>query len=228
MAALRINVLGAGGKVGREVLAQIAADARFALAEAIGGRDGAALAAARLSGDVLVDFSTPAAVMALLDRLDGNPLALVIGTTGFSPEQMTRLCAESARRPLLIGANFTLGFEVFRSACLALAAALPEAELTVAETYNAAKKPAASGTTQGLVGELATPQRAVATEINRIGDTPGITTLRLGLGVADISLSLAVHSRAAYAAGALAAARWLAGRASGLYRPADIAPPRLP
>lgn len=216
---MRVAVLGATGKVGREVLAQIAASPDLTLAEtpARGG-----IAEVGFDADVLVDFSSPVAVMALLDRLVGNPLPLVVGTTGFTPEQAARLATEGAHRPILIGANFTLGFEAFRSACIALAEALPIAALTVAETYNAAKKPIASGTTQALVAQLATPERAVATEINRIGDTPGITTLHLNLGVAEIALSLTVDSRAAYAAGALSAARWLSRRGAGLYSPTDI------
>ncbi|MFP1642979.1 dihydrodipicolinate reductase C-terminal domain-containing protein [Pontitalea aquivivens] len=219
---MRVAVLGAGGKVGREVVAQVGAGTDLTLAEAISGRDGAALAAAGFAADVLVDFSTPVAVMDLLDRLAGNPLPLVIGTTGFAPDQAARLRAEGARRPILIGANFTLGFEAFRRAGMMLAATLPGAGLTVAETYNAQKKPAASGTTQGLVADLSADGRAVGTEIHRIGDTPGINTLRFDLGVAEISLTLTVASRAAYAAGALAAARWLVGQPNGAYAPADI------
>lgn len=215
---MRVAVLGAGGKVGREVVAQIAAADDLTLAKALFGQANEA----GLQADVLVDFSAPAAVMDLLDRLAGKPLPLVIGTTGFSADQAARLRAEGAHRPILIGANFTLGFEAFRRAGLTLAAALPGAGLTVAETYNAQKKPAASGTTLGLVADLSAGGRDVATEIHRIGDTPGITTLRLDLGVAEIALTLTVASRAAYAAGALAAARWLMGQPNGTYAPADI------
>lgn len=221
---MRVLVLGSGGKVGREVIAQIEAASDMVLAGAITGHDGAALDCHPLRGDVLVDFSSPAAVMQLLDRVSGNPLPLVIGTTGFTPDQTARLRAEGTARPILVAANFTLGFGAFRAALLGLAQALPDAGLTLAETYNAAKKPAASGTTQALGRDL-TAIRDGATpeiEINRIGDTPGITALRLDLGVAEIALSLTVHSRAAYAAGALQAARWLIGQNKGFYSPADM------
>lgn len=219
---MRISVLGAGGKVGRELVAQITAAGDLSLAESISGHDGTALAAATLDADVLVDFSSPGATMDLLDKLTASALPLVIGTTGFSPDQAARLRAEGAHRPIVVGANFTLGFEVFRRCGLLLASELPDAELTVGETYNAAKKPIASGTTQGLIADLAAEGRPVALQINRLGDTPGINTLRLDLGVAEISLTLTVASRAAYAAGALAAARWLCTQPKGAYAPADI------
>ena len=219
---MRVAVLGAGGKVGRELVAQITAARDLSLAGAISGRTGTTLAAAGFDADVLVDFSSPCATMDLLDALAGCPLPLVIGTTGFSADQAARLRAEGARRPILVGANFTLGFEAFRRCGLQLAADLSGADLTVEETYNIAKKPVASGTTQGLTADLAANGRTVDTQINRLGDTPGINTIRLDLGVAEISLTLKVGSRAAYAAGALVAARWLCAQANGAYTPADI------
>lgn len=225
---MRIAVLGAGGKVGRELVAQINAAPDLSLAEAISGRDGTALAASRLDADILVDFSSPSATMNLLDKVAGRALPLVIGTTGFSPDQAARLAAEGAHRPILVGANFTLGFEAFRRCGLLLASDLPLANLTVEETYAAAKKHAASGTTQGLIADLSTDGRTVATQINRLGDTPGINTIRLDLGVAEVVLTLTVASRAAYAAGALTAARWLCTQTKGAYAPADISRKDIP
>lgn len=224
---MRIAVLGASGKVGREVVAQIEAAPDLTLAEAISGSNTTSMVTG-VSADVLVDFSTPDAVMALLERLSGLPLPLVIGTTGFTSEQEARLAVEGDNRPILIGANFTLGFEAFRKAGLMLAAALPEAELCVEETYNAAKKTVASGTTQGLMAALSSDGRAVTTKINRVGETPGINTLHIDLGVARLSLTLEVANRGAYAAGALSAARWLLGKPNGVYAPADISRKDLP
>lgn len=220
---MRVAVLGATGKVGREVVSLIEAAHDLVLDEVISGRDGAALASARLKADVLVDFSSPLAVMGLLDRLDqAQPLPLVIGTTGFSDGQMGRLMAESTHRPVLMGVNFAYGFGVFRSALIALAKGLPEASLTLAETYNEAKKPQPSGTTKALLADLGGQGRLARVEVHRLGDTPGITELRCDLGVTEIILRMSVAGRAAYAAGALAAARWLQHRPAGLYSPFDM------
>lgn len=218
---MRIGVHGATGRVGRELVARIMREREFDLAGAFGSRQ---TQEELPDADVVIDFSAPAATMALLERLAGNPVALVIGTTGFSAAEAQRLKDEGERRPVLIGANFTLGFEPFRAAAAALALHLPQADIAVAETYNLHKKPVPSGTTQGLVADLSaiSPGRAVATELNRVGDTPGINTVRFELGTATIELTLEVKSRAAYAAGALSAARWLIGRPNGLYSPSDL------
>jgi 4-hydroxy-tetrahydrodipicolinate reductase len=223
---IRISVMGATGRVGTAVLDATRAAPDLTLTEAIsdsGSAGSTPLDRAQLdNADALVEFSTPAAVMALLDRLKGNPMPVVIGTTGFTPDQAERLQAEAAHRPILVGANFTKGFEAFAAAGLAMARALPDADLTVGEIYNATKKPVASGTTQRLCQELGESGRKVGTDIARIGDTPGVNTIELDYGVATIKLTLTVHSRAAYAAGALDAARWLISRPNGFYQPKDM------
>lgn len=223
----RISILGATGKVGQELRALIEQAPELALVEAISGtqrEDTVPLSEATLKdADVLIDFSTPAAVMDLLDRLEGNPLPLVIGTTGFSQDQTARLDAQAAQRPILIGANFTKGFEAFMATALTLAKALPDAAITVAEVYKAAKKPTPSGTTQRLARELsAVTGHDVDLDIQRIGDTAGINTVSFNYNVAQLRLDLSVTTRAAYAAGALEAALWLIGHADGLYTPKDM------
>jgi 4-hydroxy-tetrahydrodipicolinate reductase len=217
---MRVIVHGAGGKVGAALLSQIEDAADLTLGAAIRGR--ADLPAARLSGDVVVDFSAPEGSLALLDRLAGSDLPLVIGTTGLGPDHLARITSAAAERPILLAANFTLGFEPFQMAGAALAAALPDARLIVGEIYTIAKKPTASGTTQQLVAALTSPARRPETDIGRVGDTPGVNSITLDLGVSQITLTMTVRSRAAYAAGALSAARWLIGQPPGLYSANDM------
>lgn len=216
---MRVVVSGAGGKVGKALVARIAASEGMVLSGAPGrGATGA------IEGDVVIDFSSPAGTMALLDRLADDPLPVVVGTTGLDAGQAQRLVAEGARRPILVAANFTPGFAAFRASLLALAQALPQARLTLSETYNAAKSPKPSGTTLGLRADILAldPERALDLDLRREGDAAGITTLGLALDSARIALTLKVDSRDAYAAGALQAARWLIGRPPGHYTPSDM------
>jgi 4-hydroxy-tetrahydrodipicolinate reductase len=223
---LNISILGATGKVGAALRQEIASADDLALGAAVAsGRtgQGVPLAVADFSEtDVIVDFSAPAATLDLIDSLAGRAVPLVVGTTGFSAAQTARLIAEGANRPILIGANLTEGFEAFAAAAAMLADAVPDARMTLREVYNAAKKPVASGTTMRLREDLGRSGRPVEVEILRIGDTPGINTIVLDYGVATLELQLTVHARAAYARGALDAARWLAGRPNGAYRPQDM------
>lgn len=222
-----ITVYGATGNVGKELLALICAQENLTLAEAISGSGAEGtlvLEDADLSSaDVIIDFSSPEATMTLLDRLQDICVPVVVGTTGFSAEQAERLRVEATRRPLLVGANFTRGFEAFANAARALARAMPNADITVREVYKAEKKKVPSGTTQRLSAELSEiADHDVDVTIERIGDTPGINSVTLDYKVASICLELNVHTRTAYAAGALDAAVWLNGRPNGFYAPKDL------
>jgi len=222
---MRITIFGATGRVGAALLDSVQQAADLTLAEAIsasGQAGSVALPKARLTDtDVIVDFSSPAGTMALLDRLAGCAVPVVVGTTGFSAAESEALEREAAHRAILVSANFTKGFEIFADCAQRLALGLADAAITVGEIYNAQKKPVASGTTQRLVTLLAEGGRSIRTDIGRVGNTAGVNTVTLDYGVATIRLELAVQSRAAYAEGALDAARWLVGRPAGFYRLKD-------
>ena len=64
------------------------------------------------TGDVLIDFSTPAATMAALADIGARAKALVIGTTGFSPEEEARLQNVARQLPVMISANFQPPYSV--------------------------------------------------------------------------------------------------------------------
>jgi 4-hydroxy-tetrahydrodipicolinate reductase len=222
---MRITICGATGRVGKALVDCVRAAPDLALAEAVSaqGRDGTTpLEGATLAEtDIVVDFSSPAGTLALLRRLEGGGLPVVVGTTGFDAEGMEALDRAAADRPILVAANFTKGFELFAACAAMLAQGIPDAAVTVGEVYNAKKKPVASGTTQRLCALLGSGGRKIGTDVQRVGETPGINTVTLDYGVATLRLDLTVHSRAAYAEGALDAARWLVGRPPGFYRLQD-------
>jgi len=222
---MRVTVLGSTGRVGSALHACIGRAADLSLAEALsssGGCGSVCLSKAQLiDADVIVDFSSPAGTMALLDRLKTSNVPLVVGTTGFSGEQTQVLMREGQLRPILVSANFTKGFEVFAQCAKRLAGSLSQARVTVGEVYNARKKPIPSGTTRRLCDLLNDNGRDIETEISRVGDTPGINTVTLDYGVAEIDITLTVRNREAYAEGALDAARWLADRPAGFYTLSD-------
>ena len=239
-----IPIIGASGKVGKEIVELVSNSSDPCLtATKFVSQNSDSLSSKSASGstqyfpvslenllkcDVVIDFSTPAATMQLLDLLEGTSLPLVIGTTGFSAEQAGRLDAAGAQRPILTGANFTYGFETFLTAGHELVSGIADAEVSIGEIYNKDKKPAPSGTTQRISRELAEiptkdgKARHIALDIQRVGDTSGVNVVKLSLGFATIELKLTVHSREAYAAGAIAAAKWLINQPNGTYAPTDM------
>ncbi len=203
---------GAGGRMGRAVLALVADDPRFA-------------AAADLAGsDVVIDFSRPEGTLSLLDALRGSPRPLVCGTTGFSPEQWAALSAAATVLPLVYAANFSVGVAVLaRLSELAARALDAEYEAAISEAHHSRKVDAPSGTALRLAeavqagGRDAPPCSAI-----RAGDIVGEHTVLFAGRGERIELTHRAGSREIFARGALDAALWLRAQAPGLYGMNDV------
>lgn len=227
---MRIAVMGASGRVGLRLLEAIAADPGLELAAALVSRnsrflgrqvEGSSLEFRPIErtlnchADVFVDFSTPAATLALLAAMGDKPTPMVIGTTGFSAAEEAELDRFAEKRPLLVEPNFALGFDAFESAVADAARRDPGAEATVLETYHARKKPEPSGTSRRVARMIARIRREAAgldlgeppIVVRREGDVVGLTEVRFDLGPAELRFTHEVHSISAFAEGALAAAR---------------------
>lgn len=243
---MRIAIMGASGRVGTRLVELILANPGLELAAALVS-PGSRLLGTPVAGgsieyrpadsamnahcDVMIDFSAPAASLALQEQIGTKSIPMVIGTTGFTPDEDARLSDFCAHRPMLISANFAHGFEAFRQAAMDFARRMPDAEATVAETYHARKKSEPSGTslllqrqlfeTRSRVMGFAAPQPSIVVE--REGDTVGVNEVRFSMGSAEATFTYRVQTRAAYAEGAIAAAQWLVStpRPAGRYSLAD-------
>ncbi|WP_064682506.1 4-hydroxy-tetrahydrodipicolinate reductase [Rhizobium bangladeshense] len=248
---IKVAVAGANGRMGRAILPLLAADPDFAFVGGI-GRDGAAGAglidrsAAMAASDVILDFSTGAAAAELagLCTAAGGP-ALVIGATGFEPDELERI-AEAARTiPILRSGNFSIGVNMLVGLVTQAARALPAHgwDIEILEAHHNKKIDAPSGTAL-MLGEAAAEGRGVSlASVERhgrdgiTGERPpgeiGFAVLRAGGLVGEhkvlfaaaeevVTLSHSALDRGMFARGALAAARWIAGRAPGEYNMRDV------
>lgn len=229
---MRIAILGASGRVGTRLIELILANPGLELVAALVSPHSRLVGTSVAGGsieyrpaerwiktrsDVMIDFSTPAASLAMQELLGAENIPVVIGTTGFNPEDDARLTAFASSRPLMISANFARGFEAFRRSAIDFARRLPDADVTISETYHARKKADPSGTSRLLARDLFEAQSLAmgfpAPEpvilVDRIGETVGINEVRFTMGSARTVFSYRVETLAAYAEGALAAAQWL-------------------
>lgn len=243
---MRIAVMGASGRVGTRLVELVLASPGLELAAALVSPRSALVGTPVAGGsieyrpsdaamnshcDVIVDFSSPAASLALQGEVGEKPIPMVIGTTGFSVEEDAALTAFAAHRPMVVSANFALGFEAFRQIADRFARLMPGGEAGVGEVYHARKKAEPSGTSRWLAATVREARSAAMgfdapepdIRVTREGDTVGVNEVRFDLGSAELLLSYRVHTLAAYAEGALAAAQWLAARrpANGRYALAD-------
>jgi 4-hydroxy-tetrahydrodipicolinate reductase len=244
---MRIAVFGASGRVGTRLVEAILTDPGLELAAAhvspgsawIGRQVGSTVieyrpaeAAINAHCDAIIDFSSPAGSLYLQRMAGQRPVPIIIGTTGFSSDDLARIDAAARYRPILMGANFALGFTALaRNACQ-FAAAHPGARVTIEETYHRRKKRAPSGTSLLLARTVREAQASASgmelpapeIHVHRLGDTVGINEVRFDLGDSEIRFTFSVQTIAAYARGALAAAIRLveSGAGPGRYDAFDI------
>jgi 4-hydroxy-tetrahydrodipicolinate reductase len=219
--------------------AAVVSDASPRRGEDAGGVPFVGVGEVRCEGlDVVVDFSTPAALEQGLDRLVGVPL--VTGTTGLSTSLQARLDRHAEQAPLLQAANFSTGVNVLLDLVRRAVAALPEADVEIVEVHHRRKVDSPSGTalalgaaaTQGRPGLGARHGRQGAAgprergELGyhavRGGDVAGDHTVWLLADGERVALQHIASSRQTFALGALRAARWLVDRPPGAYGMADV------
>jgi 4-hydroxy-tetrahydrodipicolinate reductase len=217
---MRILIVGTG-KMGLAVAAMAAAKGHEV--EAVGGGDnagGRALTADRLRGvEVAVEFTRPDAAPGNLERLIEGGVPVVTGTTGWDADlpRIARL-VEARAGALLHAANFSVGVHLFLRAARALGAEFAGREgfdAFILEEHHAAKADAPSGTARVLQAQLrdADPGRPYPITSIRAGAIPGIHLVTYDGPHETVTLTHAARSRDGFAAGALAAAEWLPGRA---------------
>lgn len=170
-----IVVLGAGGRMGRRImaLAEAGTEARVAGAVEVAGSplvgrdagelagtaalgvvvaaDFAAAIAGAAPGSVAIDFTAPEATLAHARQAAASGTPIVVGTTGFSREQRAELEALSAKTALLLSANMSIGVNVLLGLVGEAVRRLgPAFDIEIVEIHHNKKKDAPSGTALAL------------------------------------------------------------------------------
>ncbi|HEV8108632.1 MAG TPA: 4-hydroxy-tetrahydrodipicolinate reductase [Burkholderiales bacterium] len=249
---MKIAIAGAGGRMGRTLIEAVLADRGFALAgafdvpgsPAVGQEVGTIRITSdpktAAAADVLIDFTRPEGTLEHLRHAK----AMVIGTTGFS-ESQRKLVEEAARRmPIVMAANFAVGVNAAYKLAETAARILGDGyDVEIIEAHHRHKVDAPSGTAlrlgqivakalnrklsdvarHGRAGETgARPESEIGFHAIRGGDIVGEHTVIFAGPGERVEVTVRSQSRMTYAAGALRAARFLQGRASGLYDMADV------
>ena len=203
-----------------------------------GVRIGADVDAALAQVDVLIDFTRPAGTLAHLAACVNHGVAAVVGTTGLDEADKAALRGHAGRVPVVFAANMSVGVNVLLDLVETAARSLgPDYDIEVVEMHHRHKVDAPSGTALRL-GEAAAAgigaslaERAVYVREGVTGERKagsiGFATLRGGDVVGEhtvvfagtgerVEISHRATSRQNFAAGALRAALFVAGkRAAG-------------
>ncbi|HEY6395310.1 MAG TPA: 4-hydroxy-tetrahydrodipicolinate reductase, partial [Candidatus Binataceae bacterium] len=192
---------------------------------------------------VTLDFTNAAAAMEHLEVAGRNGAAIVIGSTGFTPEMEKRARELAARTRTVIAPNMSVGVNVLTKIVEEVAAILPDFDAEVIEIHHRTKIDAPSGTALALGKAIAAarhldfaenavhgregitgvrPPDKIAVMALRAGDAVGDHTVIFGGQGERLELIHRAQSRESLARGAIRAASWLANKKPGLYTMRDV------
>jgi len=225
---IRISLIAPDGRMGKAIAKAVEDDPGFAIDQD--------------HGDVLVDFSAPAALQSSLDRAVAANVPILVGTTGLDDLAGQRIAEAAKKVAVLRAANTALGITLLAELVARAAEVLGlEWDIEIAETHHRMKADAPSGTAL-LLGHAAARGRGSdfeaemgrsGTGLSRKPGAIGFASLRGGtvagehevkfLGPKEqLILSHRAENRMIFAHGALAGARFLIGKPAGLYSMHDV------
>ena len=261
----RIAVMGAAGRMGKILIEAVGQAEGAKLTAAVDrpdssliGADAGELAAqgkigVTLAGDlnavldqfdVLIDFTHPSVTLKNLEICRRAGKAMVIGTTGFSPEERQQLEAAAQEIPIVFAANYSVGVNLCLKLLDTAARVLgDEVDIEIIEAHHRHKVDAPSGTALRM-GEVVA--NALGRDLQKVAvygregqtgarerETIGFATLRAGDVVGDhtvlfaadgerVEITHKASSRMTFAKGAVRAALWLQTQPAGLYDMQDV------
>jgi 4-hydroxy-tetrahydrodipicolinate reductase len=258
----RLAINGVCGRMGRRLIHLALEDKEFvvvAVLEAADhadqGRDVGEIVGAPMNGltlkselplsvqvDVLIDFSTPAGTMTVLNPCTERRIPMIIATTGHTAEQRQQIEAAAHETAVLYAPNMSLAVNLLVKLVHDTALALRDKDFDVeiVERHHRFKKDSPSGTAlqfasviseamgisqirhgrQGLVGERSANE--IGIHAIRVGDNVGEHTIIFSTLGETLELTHRGHSRDCYARGALLAAKHMASRPPGRYSMNDV------
>lgn len=257
-----IGVNGAAGRMGQRIVALVHADPALKVGTALDaaaskfiGTDAGELAGVGNIGvpiatelgdkvDAIIDFSTPAGLVAIAGVCAQREIPLVAASTGLTDQQREEVLSASQTTPLIMAPNMSLAvnltMKLVREAAHILKNVPEGVDVEIIERHHRYKEDAPSGTalhfgrivaeemgqTEHVHGRSGRPGVRPRTEIGyhalRTGDNVGEHTIVFGMLGETIDISVRGHTRDSYAYGALAAAKFLITKKPGRYYMADV------
>ncbi len=197
-----------------------------------------------LAADVLIDFTSIEATFENLAWCEKNNKALVIGTTGFSDEQVARIAEAGKNVPVILAPNTSVGVNLMFKLLEITAKAIGDyTDIEIFEAHHRFKKDAPSGTAVKMGQVIA---KTLGRDLNKCAvygregitgerdrETIGFATVRAGDIVGEhtayfadlgerIEITHKASSRMTFALGAMRAAFWLKDADAGFYDMQDV------
>lgn len=259
---LRVAIMGASGRMGCMLIQAVANNPNAVLVGAF-VRDNSSLMAtdagemagigqlgvqtsvldlATHQADVLIDFSLPSALPAVISECQKTNTSLVLGVTGLSHNDEHMLKKASNTLPIVYAGNYAVGVNLSLNLIAITAKTLPNADVEIIECHHKHKQDAPSGTalmlaktiasargqslddvlTTGRNGTAKRQQGEIGIHAVRGGEVIGEHTVRFFADGEIIKLTHKADHRQIFANGAVQAGFWLQTKVRGLYDMQDV------
>ncbi len=247
----RVIIRGCNGRMGKMITEQLKSSDTCEIAAGIDRFDDktnsypvfAEFSECNAAADVIIDFASPQGVEEMLEYAVAANVGIVLCTTGLSEEQIRSINETSKKIPILRSANMSLGINLLMQLLQAATKVLERADfdIEIVERHHNQKLDAPSGTALALADAI---KGVLSNETSycydrsdrrekRRKDEIGISAVRGGTIVGEhevifagrdevIEFKHTAYSRAVFANGAISAAKFLAGKAPGMYSMADV------
>ena len=247
----KVIMHGCNGRMGQMISKLVADDPELTIVAGVDINDTAqnpypvyqSIEECKEQADAVIDFGAAAAIDTLLDTCAARNLPVVVCTTGLSEAQISHLNETSKKIAVLRSANMSLGINLLMKLLKEAQAPLAKAgfDIEIVEKHHKMKLDAPSGTALALADAI---NEAAGNSYEYVYDRSqvrqkrdakelGISAVRGGTIVGDhdvifagedevITFSHRAYSRAVFAKGAIAAAKYLAGKGVGLYDMSDV------
>lgn len=239
---MKIAIVGAAGRMGK-MLCRLAEGTSLEVVSRVDAAEGYDR---EWRDDVegVIDFSHHSALPGAIARAAEQGIAYVIGTTGVTAEEQAVVDAAAEKIPVVQSGNYSLGVNLLLELVKKASEVLGEEyDIEVAEMHHRHKKDAPSGTALMLAKSAAEgrgvefAEKAVYGRFGDVGERPAgeiaVHALRGGSVIGDhtvmfagdverVELTHKAQGREAFAAGALKALQWAAGKAPGIYNMRNV------
>ncbi len=193
----------------------------------------------KVDADVLIDFSHHTAIGDVMAYAKENPMAVVVGTTGHTPEEKEIIFRAAETLPVFYSGNVSLGIAVLCRLAKEAARYFPDADIEIVEVHHTRKVDAPSGTAHmifnaikevrpqavencGRAGEGKRTKDEIGISALRMGNVVGIHEVHICTGTQTLTLKHEASTRAMLADGAVDAAKFMVGKEKGLYNMENI------
>jgi len=261
---VKVSIAGAAGRMGKNIIHAASMDPQIVIVSAFEkpdspfiGKDAGELAGLEKLGitvsdnpedsislcDVLIDFTMPDATLKHLEIAQKNNKKIVIGTTGFTDEQISKIRSFARTIPVVFSPNMSMGVNLLFSLVEKVSSVLRDYDVEIIEAHHKFKKDSPSGTAdklakiiaetfnkkldeiavygrKGLLGERR--KQEIGIHAVRGGDIIGDHTVLFAGDGERLELKHQAHSRMGFATGALRAAKFVSTKAIGFYTMKEV------